>query len=134
MSLPDVELLVTTFLRQTTSVTNRVGDNIYTELPAGFSDWPAVRVVRIGGAPAFQPLVLDLPLVQFDVWGGPKRTAAKTAEAIRDALCDNLPFAVNNEGLLGKVQRFGALRYAPDTTYDPARPRWIFDAVLVTRP
>lgn len=133
-TLPDAELLVTAFLRQEESVTSQVGDNIFTELPGGFSAWPAVRVVRIGGSPAFQPLVLDQPLVQVDVWGGPKRTAVQVAEAIRSALAERLPFVLPTVGTLGGVERFGSLRYSPDPTYDPARPRWTFEAVLVTRP
>lgn len=131
--LPDAELLVTTFLRQDAAVQAVVGDNIYTELPAGFSDWPALRVTRIGGAPAFQPLVLDKPLVQFDVWGGPKRPTLKVAETVREALSERTPFHAESIGTLA-VERFGTLRYAPDTKYDPARPRWICDAILVTRP
>lgn len=131
--LPDAELLTTAFLRQDDAVLAKVADEIYTELPARHDTWPAVRVTRIGGAPAFQPLVLDEPLLQIDVWGGPKRTALQAAETIRSALSERTPFTLPGTGTLA-VERFGSLRYLPDETYSPARPRWTFDVVLATRP
>ena len=131
--LPDAEVLVTQFLRQTVEVQARLGDNVFTVLPAGFDGWPACRVVRIGGTT--DPLaVLDRPIMQVDVWGGPKLTAQEAAATIRAALSQRLPWTHGTAGTLGGVIRMGTLRDVPDTSFDPARPRYIFDVQLVTRP
>lgn len=132
---PNAELLVSTFLRMDPDVQAIFGDEVYTELPVGHDTWPAARITRAGGAPAFaEPLVLDEPLIQVDVWGGPKVMAEQGAQTIRAALSTRLPFTVSGKGILGGVTAFGGLRYIPDVTYDPARPRYVFDVSLVTRP
>lgn len=132
---PNAEMLASQFLRQVPELAPLVGDNVFTELPAGFASWPGVRVTRVGGSPAFAtPLVVDRPLLQFDVWGGPKAVALDIAETIRAALSQRLPWTLAGKGTLGGVIRFGSLRYLPDELYDPARPRYTFDASIVTRP
>jgi hypothetical protein len=92
------------------------------------------RVQRVGGGPPFPLPVLDHPLVQVDVWGGPKATALKGAEAIRSVLMLRLPYILPGTGTLGPVNQMGSLRYFPDLAFDPAKPRYIFDATFSTRP
>lgn len=130
----NIEGLLTAFYRQDPDVSALVGDNVYTTLPNGFADWPAVRVVRIGGTPV-QVSHIDRPLVQIDCWGGPKATAWKVAETLRAATAARLP----GRHPLGYVyggygMRIGALQYQPDQDYDPAKPRYLFDMTLMTRP
>lgn len=134
--LPNAELLVTTFLRTDADVVAVLGDEIYTELPKGHDTWPACRVTRIGGA-ADNLGVVDEPLVQISVWGGPKLTAERAAATVRAALATRLPVTLPALGALalGPGDRaLGSLRDVPDTTYDPTRPRFILDARLLTRP
>lgn len=135
VKMPNVEMLISQFLRQDPDVIAIFGDNVYTELPADFANWPAARITRIGGTPPFaMPLVVDKPYVQIDTWGGPKLLARDGAETIRAVLSQRLPWTLQGKGTLGGVILFGALRYMPDITFDPARPRYIFDTQFVTRP
>lgn len=131
--LPNAELLMTSFLRQQETVTALLGDNIFTTLPKGFADWPACRVTRFGGN-ADVDVLLDYPLLQFDIWGGPKITASQAASRIQTALRTRLPWRLDGVGAIGSLLTLGGLRDFPDSTYDPARPRFIFDARVLTRP
>jgi hypothetical protein len=136
MTLPDAEVLVTTFLRQDPDVTALVGDEVYSTLPAKQATWPVVRVTRVGGSA--DPLgIIDFPLVQVDVWGGPKTTAQDIAQAMRTAFATRLPLRLGDLGTLALGPgdgALGSLRDLPDETFDPARPRYIFDVRLLTRP
>ena len=136
-TLPNAERLLSAFWRQDADVVaSALSDHVFTDLPAGWSTWPAARVTRIGGAPLFTvPHVIDEPLMQVDVWGGPKSTTYDVAAVLRGSLvaATRLPFAVPGAGVLSCVERFGALRYVPDVTWDPARPRYLFDVVVQTR-
>lgn len=135
--LPNAELLLSRFLLADPDVVaSPLGSDTYTEIPAGFTSWPAARLTRVGGTPLFDvPLVIDEPRIQVDVWGGPKSITCDIAETIRAALAapGRLPFTVPGAGTLSCVVTFGTLRYLPDTTWDPARPRYLFDVVVQTR-
>lgn len=130
---PNAQLLVSEWARLDPDIlASPIGSSVYTELPAGFKDWPAVRLTRVGGAPPWsQPLVLDEPVIQVDVWGGPKIVAEDCAELFRAAAAARLP-GEHRTGIVYRVS-LGALMDLPDTTYDPARPRYIFDMTLLTR-
>jgi hypothetical protein len=134
--LPNAEQITTAFLRQDSEVVGFLGDNVFTVLPANHDAWPAARVTRIGGT-ADNLLVIDNPLLQIDVWGGPKLLAEQAANAIREAFAFRLPFQPVGGGLLALGpgnNAIGSLRDLPDTTYDPARPRFVLDVRLLTRP
>lgn len=129
--LPDIEKLVSEYLRSRDEVTDIYDDRVYTELPAEKA-WPLLRVVRIGGAPdSSVPRYLDRPLVQFDSWGGSKSLARRGAETVR-AVLDDLP-GVHDEGVVAWVTH-GRLLYLPDQSLNPVRPRFTFDAVIGARP
>lgn len=128
--LPNAQVLVTEFLRGDPDVTAIFGDNIFTELPPTHT-WPAARVTRVGGAADSYPVVLDQPLIQIDVWGGPKVLAESAAQTIRAVLATRLPGA-HRTGIVYGVT-LGSLRDLPDTTFDPARPRYILDISMTTR-
>lgn len=132
--LPNAENLLSAFFRHDQLVlATEIGDRTYTELPKGTRTYPLCRVTRVGGPPEDWSAIMDTPLIQVDVWGGPKSAAQRVAQVMRGALADRLPFT-NDEGRLMCVLRFGGLRYLPDTTEDPARPRYLFDVTLRTRP
>lgn len=132
--LPNAEALTSKWLRTDREVlASSLSDRTYTELPANHSVWPACRVTRIGGAPDGVDALFDEPLIQFDVWGGPKADAERVAHLIVARLASGLPFRTG-DGCIKAVLRQGTMRYLPDATFDPARPRYIFDAVLLTAP
>jgi hypothetical protein len=132
--LPNAEDLVSSFFRHDLIVlATELGDRTYTEVPKADRVFPLCRVTRVGGGAENVHAIMDDPLIQVDVWGGPKKTAQRVAQVLRGALADRLPFR-NDEGCLMCVLRWGGLRYLPDTTEDPARPRYLFDVTLRTRP
>ncbi len=131
--LPNAENLVSSFLRSDAAVlATQMADRTYTETPRN-PVYPLCRVTRAGGVPEDVSLLLDSPLIQVDVWGGPKTQAQDIAQVIRDAFAARLPHRTT-EGCLLAVVRFGGLRYFPDRDFDPARPRYTFDVEFRTRP
>lgn len=134
MMLPNIEGLLSEFLRTDTDVTDEVADRVYTSLPAG-PTYPCVQITRVGGAPFIEGIYeFDRPLVQIDVWGGPKATAWRVAETVREAIATRLA-GRHDKGLVygGVSVVLGGLRYLPDSTFDPEKPRYSFDVELLTR-
>lgn len=130
----DAERLVSTWCRANEEIDDLIGDHIYTVLPAGFDDWPAVRLTLIDEADLLgaRPLHLTDSFLQFDVWGGAKATAREIADTIRHELSVNLR-GTHATGVVTGV-KFGTFRYDPDETYEPARPRYIFEARVQAHP
>ena len=132
--LPNAEGLVSEFLRNDAAVIAEVADRVYTSLPAS-PTYPCIRLTRIGGATFLAGMYeFDRPLIQFDIWGGPKATAWRIAETVREALIERLP-GRHDKGLVygGVGVVTGGLRYTPDPTFDPERPRYTLDVELLTR-
>jgi hypothetical protein len=133
--LPDVSRLVSAYLRTVPEVRAIVGDRVYTAFPkqlpeqAGF-----VLVQRIGGLPPLsRPLVIDLATLQLDAYGGPQAQAHELAATCRAALSvwqGEQPNASGN--VCGVV--IGPLRYLPDETWRPPRPRYISDVDVTVKP
>lgn len=130
--LPDVEQLLSAFLRDQPEVAAIVGERVYTTLPAA-KEYPLVRLTRFGGSPSFsRPLWLDNAQVQFDCYGGPKKLANTLAETVRAAMATRLPGS-HDDGYVSRVT-FGALSYQPDDTLEPAHPRFIFTCAITAHP
>jgi hypothetical protein len=132
--LPNSEGLLSEFLRGDTAVIAELGDRVYTSLPAE-PTYPCLRLTRVGGAVFIEGLYeFDRPLLQIDVFGGPKATAWRAAETAREAIGLRLP-GRHDKGLVygGPSLRLGSLRYLPDATFDPEKPRYQFDVELLTR-
>ena len=132
--LPDVERMVSNYLRSKTEVTDLVGTNVYTVVPKDpTGKFPLVRITRVSGAPLFsRPLRVDQARIQIDCWGGSKQLAWQTAATIAALLSEDF-LGTHTEGVVNDVQ-IGGLLDQPDTTYDPPQPRWLFDAVITARP
>lgn len=130
----NAEGLVRRFLADDAETKTKNGGRAYTSLPAEVG-FPAQRVTRVGGTPRPGPAMLDEPILQIDSWGGTKHQAWEAAVWAQEALKNRLP-GRHPEGLVYGEQAvaLGALRYLPDTTYDPAKPRYVFDVTLLTRP
>jgi hypothetical protein len=131
--LPDAERLVAAFLREDARITALIGvDRVYTAFPAKAGTSALLLVQRIGGIPPLSvPLVFDEAELQLDAYGGPKSAAHELAATARAVLTE-LEGAVRPEGVCSAV-RFGALRYLPDETFSPPRPRYLFDATFTVR-
>jgi hypothetical protein len=132
--LPDSERITSTFLRSRAEVTALVSDRVYTELPKRELDrtFPLVRLVRSGGGATGSPRFLDRAILTFDVWGGTKYEARLIAETVAAVLDDVAGYSAHDGYSTGASP--GSLRYLPDDTFEPAKPRYQFDAVVFFRP
>lgn len=136
--LPDAEKVFSAYLRSRTEITALVDNHVWTELPGLNKDtpewrFPAIRVVRIGGRPGLQrPLYIDEPLLQLDVWGGPKALAHEIAATARAVLAE-AHLATHDSAVVVTVD-IGSLSYLPDQDLTPARPRYTFDATATLHP
>lgn len=130
--LPDIEVLVTSFLRAQIEVTSIVNARVYTEVPAN-PTFPLVRVRRLGGFPALnRPLYVDRPLVQIEGYAATKGAARLLTETCRAVLAERAE-GTHATGVVAGVT-FGALLWLPDDDFTPPKPRYICDATLTVRP
>jgi hypothetical protein len=130
--MPDVERLLSAWLREQIELTDLTDDRIYTSVPSR-PEFPLLRVYRLGGIPLLdQPLWIDDAFMQFDAWGGPKATAWEIAETTRALLASRF-VGVHPEGIVANV-KLGELRYEPDAEYTPAKPRYLFTATIRVHP
>ena len=135
LRLPDVERLVSSYLRAHAGTAAIVADRVYTAFPRQVSGdrSPLVLVQRIGGTPPLShPLVVDEAQLQVDAYGGGKALAWELLATVLAAF-DELEGAVRPEGSIAAVRQ-GAIRWQPDDTFDPFWPRFVADVTLTTRP
>lgn len=129
---PNMEALVSAFLRDQPEMVELVDDRIYTAIPKD-ATYPLVRVVQLLDTPAGAPLYAVAFEMQVEAFGGSKAEAwriASTARALIDArlLGDYPGFGVVN----GSTP--GALLDLPDEDFTPAKPRWLFSSTIYGRP
>lgn len=131
--LPDVEKLVSQYLRAHPAVSALVGERVFTAFPAQAGKEALVLVTRIGGTPPLShPLVVDEAQLQIDAYGGGKALAWAVMATVLAAF-EELQGLVRPEGSVSAVRQ-GAIRFQPDDTFKPSRPRFIADVTLTTRP
>ena len=125
----DIESGLVGWLRTDPAVTTLCSSRVYSALPRT-PIFPAVRVLRVGGAtPHDRPLTHDRSLVQVDVWGGTKAQASTLTERVRDRLA--LAYGTDlGGGVVVGALTWGGVAYDPDTSYDPARPRYRVDVQI----
>jgi hypothetical protein len=126
----DVEAIASPWLRDRDRVTDIVDQRVYTAIPKS-PVFPLVRLTLIDERQVYQPRHLTSTLLQLDCYGGPKATARDLADAVADELANNFPGA-HEGGVVTSVEC--ALRYLPDDTYDPAKPRYVVSAEIFSRP
>lgn len=137
---PNMEALVSAFLRDQAEMVALVGDRVYTEIPkkgptvtiAG-AQYPLARVTQLLDTPTGSPLWAVAYTVQVEGFGGSKAEAweiASTARALIDARIEGVHdgFGVVN----GSTP--GSLLDLPDETFNPAKPRWLFSSTIYARP
>lgn len=130
--LPDVEALVSRFLRDQEEISDLVDDRVYTAVPEK-PTFPLLLVRRVSGAAVTsRPLHVDAAVLQLDAYGGSKSDARELAETARAVLAARLA-GTHDLGVVSGV-RFGAMSWLPDVDYSPARPRYVADATVTVHP
>lgn len=125
----DIESGLVAWLRGDPAVTAMASERVWTVLPRE-PVFPAVRVSRVGGAPPHdRPLTHDRSLIQLDVWGGTKAQASRLAEACRQRIADAYSHDLGAGVVCGRVS-WSNLSFDPDSSYDPAKPRYRVDFII----
>lgn len=130
--LPNMEALLSQFLRDQPEIVDLVDDRVYTALPEGVT-FPAVRVTQITDRKiTTRPLWVAAFVMQVEAFGGSKAQAWTLA-----ATCEGLMAArlvgVHAGGVVAGVDP-GGLEDLPDDEYEPARPRFLFTSTVTARP
>lgn len=121
--LPDLERVLSAFLRAQPEIADVYEGRVYTSIPAN-PTWPLLRLTRIGGVPLLSNLLwVDRAMLQLDSWGGPKAQAHDGIEVVR-AVMDARFLGHQDDAVINNVS-FGEMRYEPDAEYTPARPRYL---------
>lgn len=126
--IPDMEQIVSTYLRADAAVAAIVGDRVGAEPPSD-TDEPWVRVTQIAD-PAVDGSVPDhliAYMVQFDCYAGNRRVgghkeASQLTRTVRSALVE-MNLATHTGAVVSGVAVQGAAR-VPDTEFEPARQRF----------
>lgn len=138
--LPDIDMLVVDFLLDQGEVLAFFeevfpGDRVYTDLPASETKpvFPLVRVNRFTGTPrTSRPAWLDQAFVTIEAFGGRRKIARDLAATCQAALHARL-VGVHEQGVVSNVRTQG-FAYHPDDTYQPAKPKYDFVAVITVHP
>jgi hypothetical protein len=132
--LPDVELIVVTYLRRDGSrVGALVDDRVYTTVPKA-AEFPLLRVVRFGGgARRSAPLHLAAPSLQLDAYGGSKADARRLLDTAFAELAD-IAYHEHDDAVVTGITLGAGGRYLPDADYDPAKPRYSGDVTVWLHP
>jgi hypothetical protein len=129
--LPNAEAIVSAHLRARTEL-DFLADRIYTALPKDVV-FPAMRVTLIDDEKVTErPLWLVRSTLQVEAWGGSKGDAFRAANIAQGAL-ELLVDEFTDDWVVTNV-RFGAMRDEPDDSYTPARPRFLFLAIVTAHP
>lgn len=137
--LPYIARLVVWFLLDQEQMTDLVGDNIYTDLPAT-PTFPAVRVTQIGGRVIPGPHWLEATTVQIEAWGpgGSDRLAAHSTVSRARTLLTSSRFLgeIDHGGVEAVVTGVdaGGILDDSDESFTPARPRSRCDLVVYAHP
>ena len=130
--LPNIEALLSAFLRNHDAIIDLVGDRVYTVIPS-HPDWPLIRVGQYDDQPAGQrPLHHVAYMLQVEAFGGSKAQAFTAANTARVALAADLP-GTHAQGIVSGVDTRG-MTDLPDESYSPAKPRWLFSATVYAHP
>lgn len=134
--LPDVERAIANALRAAPAL-DALDDRIWTVAPKGIGEQPEpfLLVRRVEGSPVLSnPLVLDAPELQVDVYGGAKAVAQRWAREAQRFLSELVGMIDDDEhtGYVSGVS-LGAMRYVPDEAFAPPRPRYVCDVTIYVR-
>lgn len=127
--LPDTVRLVVDHLEA--AALPLIGGRVYGfELPAS-PTFPAVRVLRLGGANVVSEH-MDGALLQIDVWGGTAEQAWDATAAVRAELWDLEGVNVPGIGTVTGIEELSGPAWLPDPRTE--RARWTWDIRLYAHP
>lgn len=129
---PNMEALVSAFLRDQDEVVALVEDRVYTALPKGVT-WPAVRVTQLLDTPTSQPLWALAFNIQLEAWGGSKEDAWRIASTCRAAIDQRITGTHEGYGVVNGTEP-SSMFDLPDEDFEPAKPRWIVTCTIYGRP
>lgn len=130
--MPNMEALVSAFLRAQSEITALCGDRVYTAVP-GNATYPLVRVTQFDDVKVTQrPLWVVRTSVQVEAYGGSKADAFGLASTAQSCIAERIE-GVHTGGTVAGVT-FGSLRDLPDDSFDPAKPRFLFSAYIIAHP
>ena len=129
---PNMEALVSAFLRDQPELVELVDDRIYTAIPKG-ATYPLVRVTQLLDTPAGAPLWAVAFDIQVEAFGGSKGEAWLIASTARAAIDRRIEGEHPGYGVVNGSTP-GALLDLPDEDHTPAKPRWLFTSTIYARP
>ncbi len=131
---PNVEAIVSAYLRSRAEMTALVADRIYTAIPDGVV-FPCVRVTLIDDdVVGANPIVLFRSLVRVEAFGGSKVQAYDAAATARGLLDLRAFIGTHPAGGFVTGVDPGTLRDEPDESYAPAKPRFLFTSAILNKP
>jgi hypothetical protein len=131
---PDVELLLCTYLRATSAVTDLVGDRVGTRTPLSTGEpWVTVTLIDTRADQTSSALHFMHAPVQIDCYAGePREDSQAEASLIARTILGALAVIgqATHSGAVVSCARDLALRPLPDAGFSPARERYIVQATL----
>lgn len=132
--LPDVEAELSRWLRIQPELQTLVDTRVYTVIP-GNAEFPLVTLRRITGSPPLAHVNwFDQPVIQVEAYGGTKAQARTVAATVMALLQERLVGAILNGAMVTVGLDLVGYLYLPDSSWEPAKPRYLFSANLMVRP
>ena len=134
--LPDPEMLLASYLRsrdQVTEITDRIG----TRTPPS-TDLPWIRILTLDATPAPTSRALHLApaLLQVDCYAGSQRDGAQAQASLLartvQQVIHEMPASEHDGAVITSAR--ASFRRLPDPDLEPARERYIVEAILVMHP
>ncbi len=128
---PNVEALVSAFLRDQVEISDIVDDRVYTAVPSN-ATYPLMRVTVLDSIPHTGPSWGGAYFVQIEAFGGSKGEAWRAAATAIATMSARI-VGTHPEGVVNGVTSSG-IRDVPDEDHEPNKPRFLFTATLYARP
>jgi hypothetical protein len=131
--LPVAEAILSEYLRSRPEITGLVGSRVFTELPRKEADrvFPLLKISRTGGGPTGSPAFLDRALLSVEVLGGAKYATAVLAQTVVSVVDEIAGYTALGGYATGSSP--GSLRFLPDDSFEPPKPRYLLDVVVYLR-
>lgn len=126
----DAERLLVNYLKTQSEVTAIASGRVYGALPDN-PQFPCITLSRIGGI-ASRPHYQDSAQIQLSCWGRTRDEARMLTRTAHSAL-KAIP-QVHSLGIVISLVTVLGESYQPDPTYSPARERYVFGCICITRP
>lgn len=130
--LPNVEAMVSAFLRAQPEIVAAVADRVFTAIP-GDPVYPLIRVTQFDDIKITQrPLWVARSSIQIEGFGGSKDDAWRACATAQAVLGERF-LGAQSGGVVCDVG-WGSLRDIPDVTFTPAKPRFLTTAYITVHP